>query len=146
MPSSPAAITVHAQQLAGPRSTIQTRTPLQSSVTVHRHPARAAARVLVQCPYPMPTRHRVHHHHHDQPTRHRIRHTGSTTTTPGARSTNRNPWCGHRSPGSAGDKAKGFRGRGIGMEKRKEKLEKEALCVMCHKIEQDTCCGILDKL
>ncbi|CAB1437823.1 unnamed protein product [Pleuronectes platessa] len=38
------------------------------------------------------------------------------------------------------------RGRGIGMEKRKEKLEREAPCVMCHKIEQDTCCGILDKL
>ncbi|CAB1454877.1 unnamed protein product [Pleuronectes platessa] len=74
------------------------------------------------------------------------RDTGSTTATPGARSTNRNPWFGHRGPGSAGDKAKGFRGRGIGMEKRKEKLEKEALCVMCHKIEQDTCCDILDKL
>ncbi|CAB1435267.1 unnamed protein product [Pleuronectes platessa] len=38
----------------------------------------------------------------------------------------------------AGDKAKGFRGRGIGMEKRKEKLEREAPCVMCHKIEQVT--------
>ncbi|CAB1416242.1 unnamed protein product [Pleuronectes platessa] len=37
---------------------------------------------MVQCPYPMPTRHRVRHHHHDQSTRHRIRHTGSTTTTP----------------------------------------------------------------
>ncbi|CAB1436566.1 unnamed protein product [Pleuronectes platessa] len=146
MPSSPVAITVHGQQPAGPRSTIQTRTPLQSSVTVHCHPPQAAAAVLVQCPYPMPTRHRVRHHHHDQPTQHRIRHTGSTTTTPGARSTNRNPWCGHRGPGSAGDKAKGFRGRGIGMEKRKEKLEKEALCVMCHKIEQDACCGIFDKL
>ncbi|CAB1454312.1 unnamed protein product [Pleuronectes platessa] len=70
----------------------------------------------------------------------------SNTATPGARSTKRNPWCGHRGPGSAGDKAKGFRGRGIGMEKRKEKLEREAPCVMCHKIEQDTCCGILDKL
>ncbi|CAB1454878.1 unnamed protein product [Pleuronectes platessa] len=103
-----------------------------------RHPPLASVAVLVQCPYPMPTRHRVRHHHDDQPTRHRIRHTGSTTATPGARSTNRNPWCGHRGPGSAGDKAKGFRGRGIGMEKRKEKLEKEALC--------DTCCGILDKL
>ncbi|CAB1445709.1 unnamed protein product [Pleuronectes platessa] len=123
--SSSAAITVHGQQ---PRSTIQTRTPLQSSVTVHRHPPRAAAAGLVQCPYPMLTRHRVHHY--DQPTRHRIRHTGSTTTTPGARSTNRNTWCGHRGPGSAGDKAKGFRGRGIGMEKRKEKLEKEAPCVI----------------
>ncbi|CAB1435315.1 unnamed protein product [Pleuronectes platessa] len=94
-------------------------------------------------PVPMPTRHRVRHQHHDQP---RIRHNGSTTATPGVRSTNRNPWCGHRGPGSAGDKAKGFRGRGIGMEKRKEKLEREAPCVMCHKIEQDTCCGILDKL
>ncbi|CAB1420532.1 unnamed protein product [Pleuronectes platessa] len=55
----------------------------------------------------------------------------------------RNPWCGHRGPGSAGDKAKGFRGRGIWMEKRKEKrkekLEREAPCVMCHKIEQVTC-------
>ncbi|CAB1446937.1 unnamed protein product [Pleuronectes platessa] len=30
----------------------------------------------------------------------------------------------HGCPGSAGDKAKGFRGRGIGMEKRTEKLEK----------------------
>ncbi|CAB1414918.1 unnamed protein product [Pleuronectes platessa] len=42
------------------------------------------------------------------------RDTGSatSTTTPGARSTNRNPWCGHRGPGSAGDKAKGFRGKG----------------------------------
>ncbi|CAB1435056.1 unnamed protein product, partial [Pleuronectes platessa] len=49
---------------------------------------------------------------------------------------NRNPWCGHRGPGSAGDKAKGFRGRGKEMEKSKEKLEKEAPCVMCHKIEQ----------
>ncbi|CAB1438464.1 unnamed protein product [Pleuronectes platessa] len=58
MPSSPAAITVHSQQPAGPRSTIQTRTPLQSSVTVHRHPPRAAAAVLVQSPYPMPTQHR----------------------------------------------------------------------------------------
>ncbi|CAB1460297.1 unnamed protein product [Pleuronectes platessa] len=48
--------------------------------------------------------------------------------TPGARSTNRNPWCGHRGPGSAGDKAKGFWGRG--MEKRKEKLEREAPCVI----------------
>ncbi|CAB1444159.1 unnamed protein product [Pleuronectes platessa] len=37
MPSSPAAITVHGQQPAGP-CTIQTRIPLQSSVTVHRHP------------------------------------------------------------------------------------------------------------
>ncbi|XP_062265341.1 phosphatidylinositol-3-phosphatase SAC1-A isoform X2 [Platichthys flesus] len=73
MPSSPAAITVHGQQPAGPRSTIQTRTPLQSSLTVHHHPPRAAAAVLVQCPYLMPTRHRVRHH--DQPTRHRIRHT-----------------------------------------------------------------------
>ncbi|CAB1456975.1 unnamed protein product [Pleuronectes platessa] len=44
MPSSPAAITVHGQQPAGPRSTIQTRTPLQSSVTVHRHPPGAAPR------------------------------------------------------------------------------------------------------
>ncbi|CAB1425341.1 unnamed protein product [Pleuronectes platessa] len=146
MPSSPAAVTVHGQQPAGPRSTSQTRTPLQSSVTVHRHPPRAATAVLVQCPYLMPARHRVRNHHHDQPTRHRIRHTGSTTTTPGSRSTNRNPWCGHRGPGSAGDKAKGFRGRGIGMEKRKEKLEKEAQCVVSHKIEEDTCCGILDKL
>ncbi|CAB1452938.1 unnamed protein product [Pleuronectes platessa] len=120
--------------------------PQSPSPAAHQDPPRAAAAVLVQCPYPMPTRHRVRHHHHDQPTQHRIRHTGSTTTTPGARSTNRNPWCGHRGPGSAGDKAKGFRGRGIGMEKRKEKLEKEAPCVMCHKIEQDTCCGILDKL
>ncbi|CAB1432107.1 unnamed protein product [Pleuronectes platessa] len=95
------AITVHGQQPAGPRSTIQTRTPLQSSVTVYRHPPRAAAAALVHRPYPMPTRHSVRHHHHDQPTQRRIRHTGSTTTTPGARSTNLNPWCGHRGPGSA---------------------------------------------
>ncbi|CAB1431886.1 unnamed protein product [Pleuronectes platessa] len=106
------------------------QTPLQSSVTVHRRPPRATAAVLVHLLYPMPTRHRVRHQHHDQPTRHRIRHTGSNTATPGARSTNRNPWCGHRGPGSAGDKAKGFRGRGIGMEKRKEMLEKEAPCVI----------------
>ncbi|CAB1424236.1 unnamed protein product [Pleuronectes platessa] len=50
----------------------------------------------------------------------------------GARSTNRNPWCGHRGPGSAGDKAKGDRD---GEE------EGEA-----GKRSSDTCCGILDKL
>ncbi|CAB1438861.1 unnamed protein product, partial [Pleuronectes platessa] len=80
--------------------------------------------------YLTPTRQRIRPYHHDQPTQHRIRHTGSTTATPGARSTNRNPWCGHRGPGSAADKAKGFWGRGIGMEKRKEKLEKEAPCAL----------------
>ncbi|CAB1432371.1 unnamed protein product, partial [Pleuronectes platessa] len=93
-----------------------------STATHHEPPPRSWSNARPT----MPTRHRVHHHHHDQPTRHRIRHTGSTTTTPGSRSTNRNPWCGHSGPGSAGDKAQGFRGRGIGMEKRKEKLEKEA--------------------
>ncbi|CAB1446917.1 unnamed protein product [Pleuronectes platessa] len=112
MPSSPAAITVHGQQPAGPRSTIQTRrhsSPQSPSTAAHQDPPRAA--VLVRRPYPMLTRHRVRHQHHDQPASHRIRHTGSTTVTPDERST-------------AGDKAKGFRGRGIGMEKRKEKLEK----------------------
>ncbi|CAB1451092.1 unnamed protein product [Pleuronectes platessa] len=129
-----------------PRSTIQTRrhsSPQSPSTAAHQDPSQATTAVLVHRPCPMPTRHRVRHQHHDQP---RIRHNGSTTATPGVRSTNRNPWCGHRGPGSAGDKAMGFRGRGIGMEKRKEKLEREAPCVMCHKIEQDTCCGILDKL
>ncbi|CAB1420985.1 unnamed protein product [Pleuronectes platessa] len=128
MPSSPATITVHLQP-AGPRSTIQTRrhsSPQSPSTAAHQDPPRATAAVLVHRLYPMPTRHRVRHHHHDQPTQHRIRHTGSTTAIPGARSTNRNPWFGHRGPGPAGDKAKGFRGRGIGMEKRKEKLEREA--------------------
>ncbi|CAB1459567.1 unnamed protein product [Pleuronectes platessa] len=115
--------------------------PLQSHSMVsnqqdHDPPSRPERHSSPQSPstvHRQRTRHRVRHHQHDQPTRHRIRHTGSTTTTPGARSTNRNPWCGHRGPGSAGDKAKGFRGRGIGMEKRKEKLEREAPCVMCHK-------------
>ncbi|CAB1445420.1 unnamed protein product [Pleuronectes platessa] len=127
MPSSPTAITVHGQQPSRPRSTIQTRrhsSPQSpSTATHHEPPPRSWSNARTRC-------HRVRHHNHDQPTQHRIRHTGSTTTTPGARLTNRNPWCGHRGPGSAGDKAKGFRGRGIGMEKRKEKLEKEAPCVI----------------
>ncbi|CAB1435356.1 unnamed protein product [Pleuronectes platessa] len=89
--------------------------PQSPSTAAHQDPPRATFAVLVHRPYPMPMRHRVPHHH-DQPTRHRIRHTVSTTTTPDARSTNRNPCCGHRGLGSAGDKAKGFRGRGIGKE------------------------------
>ncbi|CAB1436155.1 unnamed protein product [Pleuronectes platessa] len=49
------------------------------------------------------------------------------TATPGARSTQTAiHGCGHRGPGSAGDKAKGFREGVIGMEKRKEKLEKRS--------------------
>ncbi|CAB1449811.1 unnamed protein product [Pleuronectes platessa] len=51
MPSSPAAITVHGQQPAGPRSTIQTRTPLQSSLTVHHHepPPRSWSNARTRC-------------------------------------------------------------------------------------------------
>ncbi|CAB1447979.1 unnamed protein product [Pleuronectes platessa] len=67
---------------------IQTRTPLQSSVTVHRHPPRAAPESL----------------------------------------------CFITGPGSAGDKAKGFRGKGYrdGEEEGepgKEKLRQEMLLV-----------------
>ncbi|CAB1428285.1 unnamed protein product [Pleuronectes platessa] len=60
----------------------------------------------------MPTRHRIRHYHYYQLARYRIRHTGSTIATSDARSTNRNPWCGHSGPGSAGDKAKGL-GEGV---------------------------------
>ncbi|CAB1455552.1 unnamed protein product [Pleuronectes platessa] len=132
--------------------------PLQSQSMVSNHPdhdppSRPDATPVLSHRPPPPTR-----THHKPPPRSWStaraqcqRDTGSATSTTisphnsesatlvqhcdaGARSTNRNPWCGHRGPGSAGDKAKGFRGRGIGMEKRKE----EAPC--------DTCCGILDKL
>ncbi|CAB1437038.1 unnamed protein product [Pleuronectes platessa] len=68
---SPAAITVHGQQPVGPRSTIQTRRqsrPQSPSTAAHQDPPRATTAVLVHCPYPMPTRHRVRHQHHDQPT------------------------------------------------------------------------------
>ncbi|CAB1453553.1 unnamed protein product [Pleuronectes platessa] len=62
------------------RTTIHHPDQNATPVLSHRSPPRAAAAVLVKCPYPMPMRHRVRHH--DQPTRHRIRHTGSTITTP----------------------------------------------------------------
>ncbi|CAB1428721.1 unnamed protein product, partial [Pleuronectes platessa] len=42
------------------RTTIHHPDQNATPVTVHRHPPRPAA-VLVQCPYPMPTRHRVRH-------------------------------------------------------------------------------------
>ncbi|CAB1441566.1 unnamed protein product [Pleuronectes platessa] len=99
MPSSPATITVHGRQTAGPRSTIQTishSSPQSPSTAAHQDPPRATGVVLVHRPYPMPTRHRIRHNHHDQPTRHTIRHTGSTIATPDARSTNCYPWCGER--------------------------------------------------
>ncbi|CAB1420902.1 unnamed protein product [Pleuronectes platessa] len=103
----------------------------------HDPPSRPDATPVLSHRPPPPTR-----THHEPPprswstTRAQCQHdTGSATSTtisphdsesatldPTPRSTNRNPWCGHRGPGSAGDKAKGFRGRGIGMEKRKEKL------------------------
>ncbi|CAB1441524.1 unnamed protein product [Pleuronectes platessa] len=108
-PSRPDATPVHSHR------------PPPPTRTHHEPPLRSWSSARTQC-------HRVRHHHHDQPTRHRIHQTGSTTATPDARSTNCNPWGGHRGPGSADDKAKGFRGRGIGMEK----LEREAPCVMCH--------------
>ncbi|CAB1420606.1 unnamed protein product [Pleuronectes platessa] len=72
MPSSPAASTVHAQQPSRPRSTIQTRrhsSPQSPSTAAHQEdPSQATTAVLVHCPCPMPTRHRVRHQHHDQPT------------------------------------------------------------------------------
>ncbi|CAB1427549.1 unnamed protein product [Pleuronectes platessa] len=51
MPSSPAAITVHGQQPAGPRSTIQTRTPLQSLSTAsdHEPPPRSWSNARTRC-------------------------------------------------------------------------------------------------
>ncbi|CAB1431449.1 unnamed protein product [Pleuronectes platessa] len=128
--------------------------PLQSQSMLSNHldhdpPSRPDATPVLSHRPPPPTR-----THHEPPPRSWStahaqcqRDTGSATSTtisphdsesatldPTPRSTNRNPWCGHRGPGSAGDKAKGFRGRGIGMEKRKEKLEREAPCVMCNKI------------
>ncbi|CAB1437664.1 unnamed protein product [Pleuronectes platessa] len=71
MPSSPVAITVHGQQPSRPRSTFQTRrhsSPQSPSTAAHQDPSQATTAVLVHCPCPMPTRHRVRHQHHDQPT------------------------------------------------------------------------------
>ncbi|CAB1449404.1 unnamed protein product [Pleuronectes platessa] len=51
MPSSPAAITVHGQQPAGPRSTIQTTTPLQSPSSANHHepPLRSWSNARTRC-------------------------------------------------------------------------------------------------
>ncbi|CAB1419145.1 unnamed protein product [Pleuronectes platessa] len=61
---------VHGQQPSRPRSTIQTRrhsSPQSPSTAAHQDPSRAAAAVLVQCPYPMANatqgpQHWVQHH------------------------------------------------------------------------------------
>ncbi|CAB1419077.1 unnamed protein product [Pleuronectes platessa] len=88
------------------------RAELLSDPRSHQDPSSATASVVVHHHYMMPTRHRIRHYHYDQPAIYRIRRTGSTIVTYDARSTNRNPWCGHSGPGSAGDKAKGLKGKG----------------------------------
>ncbi|CAB1422160.1 unnamed protein product [Pleuronectes platessa] len=97
--------------------------PQSLSTAAHQDPSRATTAVLVHRPYPMPMQHRIRHQHHDQPTRHRILHTNANPNTAihGAAT---------EALDLQGDKAKGFRGRGIEMEKRKEKLEREAPCVI----------------
>ncbi|CAB1449806.1 unnamed protein product [Pleuronectes platessa] len=129
--------------------------PLQSQSMVSNHPdhdppSRPDATPVLSHRPPPPTR-----THHEPPARSWStaraqcqRDTGSATSTtisphnseyatldPTLRPPVRDP---KTAIHGAGDKAKGFRGRGIGMEKRKEKLEREALCVMCHKIEKVT--------
>ncbi|CAB1457263.1 unnamed protein product [Pleuronectes platessa] len=121
------------------------QTPLQSSVTVHRRP-----------PGPITS----HHRGPGPPPVPNANTTQGPPPAPRSAHMTQNPphWIQHRDQQTAihsvatealdlrvmkqRDSGEG----GIGMEKRKEKLEREALCVMCNKIEQDTCCGILDKL
>ena len=114
---------VHGQQPPRSWSTIM--------IGCHYSPTSLSTAAIRIHHYQMPTRYRIHHYYHDL--WFTIQH--------------HNPQCGHScGPGSADDKAKGLRGRSqvsnmywwdinffdvIRIEKRKEKLEREAPSVMC---------------
>ncbi|CAB1447621.1 unnamed protein product [Pleuronectes platessa] len=132
MPSSPAAITVHGQQPSRHDPPCQTRrhsSPQSPSTAAHQDPSEATTAVLVtaraQCQRDTGSTTSTRSAHMTQNPPHWIHH-----HDPGARSQTAIHGCGHRGPGSAGDQAKGFRGRGIGW-RRGRRSWKEKLRVSC---------------